>query len=133
MFSDQSWSLVLFPECGQPQQNIGNGYCDDAANKPECNYDGGDCAGAGDDDSDGDGDDDIDDDNGDDDDDIDDDNGDDDDDIDDDDGDDDDDDDNGDDDYGDHEDKYVELGKFGLHCPLHHRSVAAENKRQASK
>ena len=38
-------------ECDQPQQNIGNGYCDETANKFECNYDGGDCSGTTPDDS----------------------------------------------------------------------------------
>ena len=29
--------------CGAPDDRIGNGWCDDRYNTPECSYDGGDC------------------------------------------------------------------------------------------
>lgn len=32
-----------YPECTEDPDDVGDGYCDSAANVPECGYDGGDC------------------------------------------------------------------------------------------
>ena len=38
-------NAYIFLDCENPQ-DVGNGFCDDYNNKPECNYDSGDCCGS---------------------------------------------------------------------------------------
>ena len=40
-----SWNLISILDCAQPTM-IGDGYCNDESNNPECVYDGGDCCGS---------------------------------------------------------------------------------------